>query len=158
MASHPSRRAGAGIQRGIRPGSALILGGASRSRARLLRYSSRRDRRRRREAKRKCRPHGGVSAGREFAPVRFDDGPANRKTHPHSIGFGRKERLKDSLRRLESTAAVANLDDHGLLSGGARAEDELLWASYHFCQRIDGILCQVRKHLLNLNSVRLYRL
>src|ERR1700704_1722885 len=89
--------------------------------------------------------------------VSFDDRPADRQAHPHTVGFGREERVEYPIdvARVHARPGVRNRYRYVavVMHRGFYRQDA---RPAHAGHRIDGVGDQVDKHLLQLNSVACY--
>src|SRR5512132_826504 len=93
--------------------------------------------------------------GRPNPPtVRLADRAADRQADADAFGFGRVERLEDSLRtiRIEPDAGIAYLDHHAVRAL-CRYDRQLARAIVHGAHCLDRVHDQVEKHLLKLHSI-----
>ncbi len=89
--------------------------------------------------------------------VSFDDRPADRQPHPHTVGFRREERVEYPIdvARVHACPGVRNRYSYVaiLMQRGFYRQDA---RPAHAGHRIDGVGDQVDKHLLQLNSIAGY--
>ena len=91
----------------------------------------------------------------DTAPMRFDDGPADRKAEAHAVGLCRLERREELLPDLVGDAGAGIR--YGHLDQPVRAQPgrHLEVANRTLRHRLDGIAHQVDQHLLGDGKVKL---
>src|SRR3984893_3587261 len=89
--------------------------------------------------------------------VSFDDRPADRQAHPHTVGFRREQRVENpsDVARVHAWPGVRNRYRYVavVMHRGFYRQDA---RPAHAGHRIDGVGDQVDKHLLQLNSIARY--
>ena len=104
----------------------------------------------------KNRPVRLVRGCLKASAVRFDDRPTNGKSYPHSFGFCREERLKDTLQVLTiySCPGVFNGDHNSRRSlseiGAYPQQPRAIVDRVH---RFDCICNQIQEHFFQLRAI-----
>src|SRR4029077_13045653 len=109
-----------------------------------------------RQSKMERRTALGIVCGPKFPSMRSDEGPADRKTESHSLGFRGEERLEDLFHFFRWNAAAAVGDGHNhcittVLDSSTNAQPALRSVAIRHC--VTSIDHQVDQDLLKLHRV-----
>src|SRR5271170_3118954 len=87
----------------------------------------------------------------------FNDGPAERQSHPHSIGLRSVERLEDALQifRINARPGIAHYHENLFRPDLLGADRQLSCLSLNSVHCLDRVQDQVQKDLLQLNTIPL---
>src|ERR1700722_6971445 len=90
----------------------------------------------------------------QAAAMRFNDRPADPKSHAGPMSFGCKERIENLVRLLrgQPQACVADGYLNVLVFRALRLDDDLP-VLIHTLQRIDAVHYEIHHHLLQLNAI-----
>ena len=90
--------------------------------------------------------------------MRFDDRPANGKTHSHAVGLGREESVEDFIgkARINSTPRILHRNPYLPCIVKLRRDGQLSCPTKLGTHCVDGIRYQVHKNLLQLHPLDQY--